>query len=274
MKKFMLILGFFALLNGLLYADNPNEALSKLKEGNARFVTGTQIHPNLDKDRLLNTAKDGQKPFATILACSDSRVPVEAIFDWGVGDLFVIKVAGNVADGDEIGSIEYGTHHLNTPILVVLGHTKCGAVTAVVKGDEVHGHIPALVDNIVPAFESAKEKHSELHQPELIDKTIEANVFQSIKDILSRSSIVAELVKEGKLKIVGAIYDIETGRINWLGNHPEETKFVDAPKEDPHSKHESHESFFTSSNFIFMGIFILVVSLLATVLIVMKTRKK
>ena len=273
MKKsiLFLLLVSFAFVN--IYASNPDESISKLKEGNARFVTGSTIHPNLDKERLLNTAKDGQKPFATILACSDSRVPVEQIFDWGVGDLFVIKVAGNVADGDEIGSIEYGTEHLHTPVLLVLGHTKCGAVTAVVKGDEVHGHIPALVDNIVPAATAVKEKHSNADEQIIINKTIEMNVFQSIKDVLTRSAIVSDLVKEGKLKIIGAVYDIETGRINWLGNHPDESTLVNAPKEDLHAKHDSHESFFTSSNFIFMGIFIVVVSLIATLLIVMKTRK-
>src|SRR5688572_3946938 len=109
-------------------------SLMLLKEGNARYASGKSQHPHLDAERRSSTVSQGQEPFATILACSDSRDPVELIFDRGVGDLFVVRVAGNVAGISELASVEYGVGHLNTPLLIVMGHTKCGAVTAVVKG--------------------------------------------------------------------------------------------------------------------------------------------
>ena len=123
---------------------SPDQALARLKEGNARFVSDTPARPNLAGKRLL-TSQNGQSPYAIVLSCADSRAPVELVFDQGIGDLFVIRVAGNVAATDEIGTAEYGADHLNVPLMVVLGHTQCGAVTAVAQGAEVHGNIPALV---------------------------------------------------------------------------------------------------------------------------------
>src|SRR5688572_4328071 len=131
------------------------DALTALKDGNTRYIAGKPIHPNQDAARRTTVAK-GQNPFATVLTCSDSRVPVELLFDQGLGDTFVVRVAGNVSDTDEVGSIEYGVGHLNTPLLVVMGHTSCGAVKAVLEGLQVHGSIPALVDNITPAIAQAK----------------------------------------------------------------------------------------------------------------------
>ena len=115
-------------------APGPDQALQKLKSGNDRLVAGRRLFPNQGAPRLKDTAAQGQHPYVTILSCSDSRVPLEHMFDAGFGDLFVVRVAGNVADDDEIGTIEYGVGHLHTPLLLVLGHTKCGAVTAVAKG--------------------------------------------------------------------------------------------------------------------------------------------
>ncbi|MCA9730151.1 MAG: carbonic anhydrase, partial [Candidatus Eisenbacteria bacterium] len=139
----------------------PDQALEALKAGNDRFVTGTSLFPHLDRKRRYETAK-GQTPFVTVIGCSDSRVPIEALFDQGIGDVFVIRVAGNVCDTDEIGSIEYGVDHLGTPLMVVLGHESCGAVTAVVKDAEIHGSIPKLVDNIGPAVATARKFHPSL----------------------------------------------------------------------------------------------------------------
>jgi carbonic anhydrase len=143
-------------------------------------------------------------------------VPVEILFDQGVGDLFVIKVAGNVADTDEIGSAEYGVDHLGTPVLMVLGHTYCGAVTAVTTGAEVHGSIPLLVDNIVPAVEKAKHEHPGAEKAELINAAIEANVWQAVDDIMTKSHAIAERAAAGKVLVVGAIYDILTGKVTIL----------------------------------------------------------
>lgn len=205
---------------------NADEALNALKEGNKRFVEGNRTYTNLDDKRLEETSQKGQHPFATIIACSDSRVPVEHLFDVGIGDVFVIRVAGNVVDTDEAGSIEYGVDHLHTPLFVVLGHSHCGAVTAVAQDAEVHGNIPKLVDNIVPAVEKAKESHGHEFSDELLEEAIKNNVWQSIEDLLKVSHISAELVKEGKLKIVGAIYHLENGQMEWLGEHPHQAELL------------------------------------------------
>lgn len=203
-----------ALAGGGAPAVTPEEALARLKEGNKRFVADASRHPNLTRARMAETSMGGQHPFATVIACSDSRVPVEAIFDQGIGDLFVIRVAGNVADVDEVGSAEYGAGHLATPVVVVMGHTKCGAVTAVVKGDEVGGSIPKLVDNIVPAAERSKAKG--LAGDALIDDAVRENVRQSLADLERQSEEIAHLVHTGKLKLAGAVYHLENGEVEWL----------------------------------------------------------
>ncbi|MEW5773267.1 MAG: carbonic anhydrase [Thermodesulfobacteriota bacterium] len=201
---------------------SPDQALDMLKQGNARFVAGKAAHPNLTLQRLQETAAKGQKPFATVLACSDSREPVELLFDQGVGDVFVIRVAGNVSDVDEVGSIEYGVGHLGAPLLVVLGHTQCGAVTAVATDAKVGGSIPQLVDNIAPAVARAKTKAAGLPQGELVEKAVQENVWQSIADAFTRSEEIRRLVSAGKLKVVGAVYDLGSGAIEWMGAHPDQ----------------------------------------------------
>lgn len=202
---------------------SADAVIQRLKSGNARFVTGTSEHGNLSAVRRAQTAAEGQKPIATILDCSDSRVPVEQIFDQGVGDLFTIRVAGNVADTDEVGSVEYGVGHLGTPVLIVLGHTGCGAVTAVAKKAEVHGSIPALVDNIVPAVERVRKRTGAGKTDDaFIGLCIRENVFQSIADLLERSPELAARLREQKVKIIGALYHLEDGQVEWLGEHPEQ----------------------------------------------------
>lgn len=221
LRRWLAVAGLAALpgLSGAAEAPNADQALKELQKGNARFAKGKMLQLRRDQARLEETAK-GQHPFVTVLTCSDSRLPPEIVFDQGLGDVFAVRVAGNVADVDEIGTIEYGVGHLGTPLCVVLGHTACGAVTAVVKGDEVHGSIPALVDNIVPAVENARHQHPELSGDQLIPAAIEANVFQSIADLFSHSEEVRHLVQAGKLRVLGAVYDIQTGKVRWLGVHP------------------------------------------------------
>lgn len=199
-----------------------------LKDGNARFVSGNLQHPNLDVERRKSTATEGQQPLATVLACSDSREPVELILDRGLGDLFIVRVAGNVAGPSELASIEYGVGHLGTPLLVVMGHSKCGAVTAVVNGAELHGHLPLLVEHIRPAAEKAKAEAKP--GEDAVAKAIEANVWQSVTDILVQSEEVRTLVKEGKLQVLGALYDLDTGVIAWLGTHPREKELLTTSK--------------------------------------------
>jgi carbonic anhydrase len=208
---------------------NCSKALDMLKAGNLRFSISNPAHPNISKERLKETTEKNQHPFATILSCSDSRVPVEIIFDQGIGDIFTVKVAGNVMDTDEIGSVEYGIDHLKTPVLIVLGHTNCGAVTAVCTNEAVHGSITQLVDNIIPTLEKVKSGNPNISGKELIPFAIEANVFQSIEDLLKRSEDARNLVNSGELIIIGAVYDIENGSIKWLGAHPKQVELINSP---------------------------------------------
>ncbi|MGE4558151.1 MAG: carbonic anhydrase [Desulfovibrionaceae bacterium] len=187
------------------------EALAMLKEGNARFVAGKAVHPRAASDRLAATAS-GQHPFATVLTCSDSRVPPEILFDQGVGDLFVVRVAGNVIGQDVQASIEYGVEHLHTPLLLILGHTHCGAVTAAVQAAEAEGAIPALLWKIQPAARWAKA-HGE---GDVVERAIERNVQLSLQEIQFASPVTRTLIEQGKLKAVGAIYDLASGKVRWL----------------------------------------------------------
>jgi methyl-accepting chemotaxis protein len=227
-------------LNALLAgaAVSSPEALENLKLGNVRFASGKSTHPNLTAERRAEVAK-GQNPFATILTCSDSRVPAEAIFDQGLGDLFVVRVAGNVAKTDEIGSIEYGAGHLGTSLLVVMGHSSCGAVKAVLEGAEVHGSIPQLVETIVPAVEKTKAAHPALPGAQLMAKAVEANVWQAIDNTFENSAIVRDLVKAGKLKVVGAVYDLASGSVQWHGEHPEQARLLSYTGGASHANHVS-----------------------------------
>lgn len=199
-------------------------SLALLKEGNTRYAAGQPRHPNQGEDRRAQAVAEGQKPFATILACSDSRSPVEVLFDRGVGELFVVRVAGNVADETQVATIEYGVEHLKTPLLVVLGHTGCGAVTAACQGGELPGHLHALIDRIAPAVTRAK---AVTDIPEhLVPAAIQANVWQQIETVIGSSSIVREKLKEGALQIVGGIYDLQRGTVNWLGQHPSQEELI------------------------------------------------
>ncbi|MCC7373135.1 MAG: carbonic anhydrase [Verrucomicrobiales bacterium] len=197
-----------------------------LKEGNLRFSAGKPTHPSAEPERRVATATEGQAPLATVLSCADSRVPVELVFDRGVGEIFTVRVAGNVADTDEIATMEYGVGHLRTPLIVVLGHSQCGAVTAVVKGAEMHGLLPQLVDNIVPAADRAKTIGGDEHT--VIANAVKENVWQSMADVLRRSSVIRTEVQSGAVRMLGAIYDLESGKIQWLGEHPNQKTMLNA----------------------------------------------
>jgi len=205
---------------------SPDKAIEMLKAGNARFVDGIPNHPHISRARLIQAGKEnqGDHAYATVITCSDSRVPVELLFDAGIMDIFVIRVAGNVCDTDEIGSIEYGLCHVNTPVLVVLGHTQCGAVTAVTHAVHGTGHaleqnIPPLVDNIEPAVRLAMDKHPDVHGDDIIPYAIEENIWKGIDDLFMASPASREIVKSGKAKVVGAMYDVSTGIVTWLPEH-------------------------------------------------------
>lgn len=223
----ILCLIFFSQLAMAASKPSPDEAIQILKEGNVRFVEGRSIRPHADQERLRQAGSENQgaHAYATIISCSDSRVPVEMVFDAGVMDLFVVRVAGNVCDTDEIGSIEYGLGHVNTPVLVVLGHTQCGAVTAVTHA--IHGsahalerNIPPLVDNIIPAVKRAISLNPGVNGEAIIPYAIMENVWQGIEDLFMQSPSVRNIVKSGRAKVVGALYDVGSGKISWLPDYP------------------------------------------------------
>lgn len=208
-------------------APSLAQALQRLKDGNVRYATGYAKHPRQDSGGRLNVSQS-QAPFAIVLTCADSRVAPEIVFDQGLGDLFVVRIAGNVADTLALASMEYAVEHLHSSLIVVMGHERCGAVKATLDATKApapaaghaaeahHSHIPALVQEIEPAIWAAKGRTG----PEL-DACIESNVEHSAGQITSRSDIIRQFVADGKVQIVGGVYDLDTGRVNWLSSVPQ-----------------------------------------------------
>lgn len=200
-----------------VFAESPDESIAILKEGNARFVAMVMQHPDLSAARRADTAANGQKPFAAVLACSDSRVPVELIFDRGIGDIFVVRVAGNIAvDPTVIGSIEYAAEHLGTPLLVIMGHTDCGAVKAAIFGPVLGGDVRAVQESIEPAAKRVKKEYPALSGKDLTLAVVKENVRQVKKDLLMASGDLRHLALDGKIKVVTAVYDLKTGVVQWI----------------------------------------------------------
>lgn len=194
-------------------SDSPNdwtseEAFDKLMEGNQRFVKNKQQNPNQTTIRLSEVVA-GQNPFAAVLSCADSRVPVEIVFDRGIGDIFVVRDAGNVATQGAIASLEFGTLVLGAKVLMVIGHQDCGAVISTMKEAEVPGSIGIILDNIKPAITNYLGKETDI---EAIEKATIANVSYQIEQ-LNKSPIISQLKAENKLKIVGGYSNLETGEI-------------------------------------------------------------
>lgn len=218
--------------------DSPLDALERLKAGNDRVAGDRPLHPHCDPAWRRRTFREGQHPFAVIVSCSDSRVPVELILDQGIGDLFVIRVAGNVVADHEMGSIEYAAEHFGVPVVVILGHRDCGAVTAVVKHARECGHIPHLVEHIQPAVQVAERLTLGRPDAERVAESVRQNVWHGMSDLLTGSVMVQALVRAQRLMVVGAIYDLETARIEWLGEHPDQAGLIaetPAATRPPHS---------------------------------------
>jgi carbonic anhydrase len=194
---------------------SADEALQKLIDGNKRFLSGEPYLSGFTSETLAELAR-GQHPFATILGCSDSRVSPETIFHAGLGELFVVRVAGNVMSPEVAGSLQYAGSHLHTPLLVVLGHEGCGAVQAALaskfKGEKQRSRIQLLVDNILPAI---KDLNTNMEPGELYSKAVEMNVRWTVRMIMD-SPEGKTRQDEGIMKFIGAIYEIETGRVRFL----------------------------------------------------------
>ena len=190
----------------------PKDALKILIEGNSRFVQSEKAQRDL-QDQVLETSK-GQYPFAVILSCIDSRVPAELIFDQGIGDIFSVRVAGNIVNEDVLGSIEYSCKVAGSKAVVVMGHTKCGAVTAACNDVEL-GNITALLQKIQPAVDIIKAKGGVMDD-DAIEKVSLTNVRLSIDRIRAESPILSEMERNNEIEIVGALYDVSTGKVEFL----------------------------------------------------------
>lgn len=218
MKRFGILAVFIAVLavSALVFAAvETGNVLDKLIMGNKNFVSGTLSKKDLGDARRKELTK-GQHPFATVLTCSDSRVSPELLFDQGLGDIFVVRSAGNVVDPIEIGSIEYAVEHLHTPLLVIMGHQSCGAVKAAMEAKgESEGNIGAILKKIMPAVEKANASGAK-DPAQKLNLAVQENVKNVYADLLSRSPILKEMVHEGKLKVVLAEYYLDSGKVDLL----------------------------------------------------------
>jgi carbonic anhydrase len=192
---------------------SPDAAWARLKKGNERYVDGGMSSQDFGAER--SVVKGGQNPFAGILTCADSRVAPEYVFDAGLGDLFTVRVAGNFAEEDGIASFEYAVKFLGAPLLVVMGHEKCGAVDAAIKtvkdGAELPGHLPHLVEHIAPAVKTAMKEEGDL-----LANAIRENVLLNVERLKTTSPILSDYVGQGKVRVVGGVYKLKTGEVEWL----------------------------------------------------------
>ncbi|MFH0984677.1 MAG: carbonic anhydrase [Candidatus Omnitrophota bacterium] len=228
MKKIKTLF-FIALMTGWVASIGPgfaaeeggertaDDVLALLKEGNARFVDMKMEHPDENSARREETAFYGQKPFAVVIGCSDSRVPVEMIFDRGIGDIFTVRVAGNIAvDSSVIGSLEYAAGHLHVPLLVILSHTQCGVAGAAVSGEKLEGSLADIQEQFKSVVKQVMLEFPDLKDAALTDEVAKRNAFQVERDLRSGSPVIKDLADQGALKIVPALYDIKTGKVEWL----------------------------------------------------------
>ena len=200
-------------------------ALNRLTLGNQRYVAGQSYSGNISSRRRIQLA-EGQKPFAVIVGCADSRVPAELVFDQGLGDLFVIRVAGNITDESVTGSVEYAVAVLGCELVVVLGHTDCGAVKATLEefsqpSENLSPNLGFIVNAISPVVSSLTSNDSNLNQDELLNHAIRANIQHSARQLYATSTILESAVNDGKLIIAGAEYHLKTGEVDFFDQIPE-----------------------------------------------------
>lgn len=198
-----------------------SEALKRLKEGNQRFASGVRSIDTIVEQLQRADLVGGQAPFAIILGCSDSRVPAEIIFDQGLGDLFVIRVAGNIVAPSQVGSVEFAAERFGTPLVVVLGHSMCGAVKSTIDelerpSKEQTSHVLSIVNRIRPAVEPLFETELRNDPDKLLAASIHANILAATNHLMHGSQMLEDLEQQGKLRIVGAEYSLETGEVTFL----------------------------------------------------------
>lgn len=203
----MMLVMSTALASGAEVGVAADQAMQMLVDGNQRFMADQHANNNMGQLRRQELVK-GQHPFAIIVSCSDSRVPPELVFNEGLGDLFVVRTAGEVVDDVALGSIEYAIEHLGVKLVVVLGHEECGAVKATIAGGEVPGHIVAIAKAISPAVTQAK-----MQKGDLLRNAITANVDLIVAKLNTSEPIIKETVEKNHVKIVGAVYELKTGKV-------------------------------------------------------------
>lgn len=198
----------------------PYKAYQVLQDGNKRFVSNLKMNRNLLQ--LMNDTANGQFPFAAVLSCMDSRTSVELIFDQGLGDIFSIRIAGNIVNEDILGSMEYACSVVGSKLIVVLGHTKCGAIKGACEQVKM-GHLTGLLEKIQPAIEKTDNYGEDTSNVIFAEKVAYSNVQQSISEILERSHIIRTLYEEGKIGIIGGMYSVENGRVHFINELFKET---------------------------------------------------
>ena len=201
--------------------ESAKEALERLKEGNQRFVSGVRSIDTIIKQVHRASFVDDHAPFAIILGCSDSRVPAEIVFDQGLGDLFVIRVAGNIVAPSQIGSVEFAVERFNVPLVVVLGHTGCGAVIATIDelenpSDKKSLNLLSIVNRIRPTIEPLFETELSEYPDRLLESAIRANIRAATNHLRHGSQLVEQLIEKDRLTIVGAEYSLETGKVDFF----------------------------------------------------------
>jgi len=209
---FLIVIGLVAgapLASGQDALPSADEALKRLKDGNTRFVTDHLAQKDLGTNRRNQLAR-GQRPFAVILTCADSRVAPEIVFDQGLGDLFVLRVAGNISEPFVIGSVEYAVEHLSTPLIVVMGHEGCGAVDAALNGVDLPGDLPMLVKKVYTGKDLPENK------AEALNVAVKNNALRQTELLTKQSKVIRERVDSKRVRIATGVYSLKTGEIVWL----------------------------------------------------------
>jgi carbonic anhydrase len=194
----------------------PAEPFGKLQYGNELFAKGKLLPPKVDEMTRYQLEAEGQRPFAVVVACSDSRVPPELIFNQGLGNLIVVRTAGNIVNEENLASIEYAVEHLKASLIVVLGHTHCEIIQAAVSGKSLEGHMPRLVAHIEPVIRQLRQTHPHLKGDALTERVTQEHVRHTIRLILERSATVREHHKKGKVQFAGGVYHLREGKVEWL----------------------------------------------------------
>lgn len=210
MKKFLSIVAVTMTVSLAAIAAHSPAGLHSLNAGNIHYMVGTPLGTHRDEARRQELVS-GQHPSAIVISCSDSRVPPELVFDQGLGDLFVVRTAGEVVGAIELGSIEYAVEHLNVPLIVVLGHSQCGAVKVAIEGGDLPPNVAAIIRQITPSVENARHKSGDLLQ-----NAVEENVKHVISQLTKDSPIVAEAMRHHHVQIMGGVYDLNTGAVHFL----------------------------------------------------------